>query len=202
MKQNLAEHLDKAKYVCTTADIWTANNRSYLGMTVHWIDAVIIQRKSAALTCLRVTGRHTYDIIAASVESIHNKYSISAKVTMTITDNGSNFVKAFNMFAEDQQQDSGNNNTQTLLEQDAESGELTFTIIDEVLARKNELDETEELYVLPPHQRCAAHTMNLIAVNNSEAACNDAAYKKSSAVPWLSAQPYGTRLAEVHKLLI
>jgi hypothetical protein len=47
-----------------------------------------------------------------------------------------------------------------------------------VLARKNELDETEELYDLPPHQRCAAHTMDLIAVNDSEAACNDAAYKK------------------------
>ena len=44
-------------------------------------------------------GHHTYDVLAASIEEIHRKYRLSGKVTATVTDNGSNFVKAFATFA-------------------------------------------------------------------------------------------------------
>ena len=30
--------IEEQHHVSTTADIWSANNRSYLGVTVHWID--------------------------------------------------------------------------------------------------------------------------------------------------------------------
>lgn len=35
---NIKEDLERIKYVCTTADIWSCLGRSFIDMTVHWID--------------------------------------------------------------------------------------------------------------------------------------------------------------------
>jgi len=51
MKQDLIGQLASASTVCTTADIWTAHNRSYFGCTVHWIDETSLKQKSAAVAC-------------------------------------------------------------------------------------------------------------------------------------------------------
>ena len=63
--------LETVERVCTTADVWTANRRSYLGMTVHWIDPSTLKCCKAAIACARITGRHTYDVLAAKIESFH-----------------------------------------------------------------------------------------------------------------------------------
>lgn len=34
----LISQIDKQNYVCNTADIWSANNKSFMGMTCHFID--------------------------------------------------------------------------------------------------------------------------------------------------------------------
>ena len=93
---------------------------------------------------------------------------------MTVTDNGANFVKAFSTFGEDKH--AMPEDIQTHLVQE-EIGEIAFVEVGPILD-----DETSaELgYVLPPHQRCAAHTMNLIAVKDAKSACRDGAYKKVS----------------------
>lgn len=39
------------EYVSTTADIWTAHNKSYLGVTAHWINPHNMQRGKATLAC-------------------------------------------------------------------------------------------------------------------------------------------------------
>ena len=51
--------LEEVSKVLTTADVWASHNRSYLGMTIHWIDEISLKRRKAALACIRVTGRHT-----------------------------------------------------------------------------------------------------------------------------------------------
>ena len=106
VKQTLITTLQKATYVCTTADLWSAHHRSFFGMTCHWIDETTLERKSAALACARVFGRHTYDVLAKKLTELHAAYKLQNKVRATVTDNGSNFVKAFREFStpEDQEE--------------------------------------------------------------------------------------------------
>ena len=74
-------------------------HRSYLGMTVHWIDTDTLKQCKAAIVCVRITGHHTYDVIASRIEHIHASYGLNGKVVGTITNNGSNFVKAFSVYS-------------------------------------------------------------------------------------------------------
>lgn len=46
----------------------------------------------------RLRGKVSYNVIGKLLEAIHDEFGIEAKVTMTITDNGSNFLKAFRLF--------------------------------------------------------------------------------------------------------
>ena len=93
MVQRVREALERVEYVSTTVNVWSAHNKSFVGMTAHWIDPVTLHRYKAALACTRITGHHTYDVLGAKIEQIHNGYNLAGKVTATITDNGSNFVK-------------------------------------------------------------------------------------------------------------
>ena len=68
-------------------------------MTVYWIDSHTLKHSKAAIACVRIKGRHTYDVLACKIEQIHASYSLTGKVRATITDNGSNFVKAFSVYA-------------------------------------------------------------------------------------------------------
>lgn len=97
-KTNLIIALEKALHVATTADMWTSHRRSFLGMTAHWIGSVL-QRCSACLAVRRVIGSHTHDVIAEAIDSVHKEFGIASKFNCTITDNGSNFLKAFKVFS-------------------------------------------------------------------------------------------------------
>lgn len=35
--KNITDEISKAKYVCTTADVWSSHSRRFIGMTVHWV---------------------------------------------------------------------------------------------------------------------------------------------------------------------
>ncbi|XP_056150626.1 uncharacterized protein LOC130125170 [Lampris incognitus] len=148
MKEELKAKLGKVHAVCTTADIWTASNRNFFGMTCHWIEGDELERKSAALACARIKGRHTNDIVAAKIHEIHVAYNIENKVQATVTDNGSNFVKPFKEFSTPSD------------DHDEADDQVDFRDMDAIFAE--ETDEHLHLF-LPPHQRCASHTMNLIA---------------------------------------
>lgn len=99
MMKKIKETLEGVDNVSTTADVWMAHHRSYLGMTVHWIDQKSLKRQKAAIACMRIIGRHTYDVLAAKSEEVHRKFGLHGKISAMVTDNGSNFVKAFTTFA-------------------------------------------------------------------------------------------------------
>lgn len=52
MVEQMTASLAAVEYVCTTADIWSCCNKSYFGVTVHWISSDF-QRCSRVLACRR-----------------------------------------------------------------------------------------------------------------------------------------------------
>lgn len=63
------------------------------------IEKTTLEQKSAAIACRRFPGSHTFDRIATEVENIHDEFGLNAeKVIASVTDNASNFVKAFREF--------------------------------------------------------------------------------------------------------
>lgn len=164
MKETLTATLQKVTYVCTTADLWTAHNRSFFGMTCHWIEEQTMERRSAALACARVKGRHTFDVLAAKICEVHTEYKIQHKVRATVTDSGSNFVKAFREFER----------TEEAVPDELDDG-IRFLDMDTLL----EMEGDEGLhFFLPPHQRCAAHMLNLIATNEVDKAASKGPSRK------------------------
>ena len=66
--------LREVDFVSTTADIWTAINKSFLGVTVHRISSSTLERNKAAIVYERIRGRHTFDVTGAEIEQIHSSY--------------------------------------------------------------------------------------------------------------------------------
>ena len=99
MMKKIKENLEEVEKVSTTADVWTTHHRSYLGITIHWIDEKSLKRQKGTIACIHIVGRHTYDILAAKIEELHRSFGLQGKISATITDNGPNFVKAFTTFS-------------------------------------------------------------------------------------------------------
>jgi hypothetical protein len=93
-KDKIIALLKEQSFIATTCDCWSTYGKSYIGVTVHWIDDAL-QRKSACLALRRMNGSHTFDAIAAVLDRIHAEFGIRRKIIHTTTDNGSNFINAF-----------------------------------------------------------------------------------------------------------
>lgn len=97
MNLEIQELLKFSSSICLTADAWTgfSNRRSFLGVTGH-ILGNDLKRRSFALACRLFPGSHTFDHIARLLSNIMKEYSIPVeKVICCVTNNGSNFLKAF-----------------------------------------------------------------------------------------------------------
>ena len=178
-KRKLVSLMKGLDCVATTTDCWSAYGKAFIGVTVHWIDSGTLQRRSACLALRWMTGRHTYDLIASTLENIHVEFGIRKKIARTTTDNGANFVKAFSVFGEqptetphDATADADDDDHDD--EPDVEGREVV-----DVYSTLSDNDSQTE-YNLPRHQRCACHTLNLISTADADMAANDPHYKKVS----------------------
>lgn len=122
----------------------TAHNKSYLGITAHWIHPHSMERRKAALACRRFKGRRTHDSIATELDNNFNSsYGISHKITSTVTDNGSNFIKALKKYQPVEEDESG-----------YDEDEGAFMNINDVLQNSvGEDDNNDDVVNLQPHQR-------------------------------------------------
>lgn len=144
MTGNIRNVLTNTNYVCTTADVWSTKHRSFFGYTCHWVDKQF-KRHSVALACKRFFGVHSYDHLTDTITNVNSEFNLShSQIVATVTDNGSNFVKAFKEF-----------------------GVHHIEEFDESLDDLEEIPESVELCsptrVLPRHLRCASHKPNLLA---------------------------------------
>ena len=184
MEPKLKESLKEIEFVCTTADVWKACNKGFFGMTIHWINPTTLQRCKAAISCSRLIGRNTYDVLAGRIESIHRHFEICPKVTATITDNGSNFVKAFKVFTADPSPSSASEEVIEQQDDDQlqseENEEVSFEDMSDALTLESENDDdyTQVEYELPSHERCAAHTLNLVASSDVEKSLSSSSLSK------------------------
>ena len=64
------------------ADCWSAHHRSFLGMTVHWIDNNDLKRCCAVLCCKELNVSHTFDMLAKTMQEIYRTYDKENKVSM------------------------------------------------------------------------------------------------------------------------
>ena len=154
-----------------------------MGVTAHWLDKTNLSRKSAALACRRMEGRHTYDVIAKELVKIIQDFKIQKKASNAVTDSGSNFVKSFRVYAgvlepadeEDSDEDSDDEDEDDESESELEDGEeeLCPTEIFPLLEEGTDAR-------LPPHMKCCVHRLNNIACKDVDEALEDPTYKKQS----------------------
>lgn len=167
--------------------MWSSRRRSYIGMTAHWLSDDL-NRRSACLAIRRVTGSHTYDVIANAINDVHTEFKIAKKVIITITDNGSNFLKAFKVFDSNTLEESPDpeNVTELIFTEEEDETFLYIDIGEIILSHEvmcyeevastadgeEDSDIGEDINIdvqrkinikLPPHMRCPCHLLNLIA---------------------------------------
>lgn len=82
-------------------------------------------------------------------------------MTACVTDNGSNFIKAFKEY---QQVESEEEEEEEVEEDD---GEVAFADLHSLLTGGDDEDAQKSLCLLPSHHRCAAHILNLSATNET-----------------------------------
>ncbi|XP_029346297.1 uncharacterized protein LOC107884470 isoform X2 [Acyrthosiphon pisum] len=173
MIHEMISELDTVKYVCITADCWSIFHKSYIGFTIHWINPQMLERCSKGLACRRMIGRHTYDNIAESIDKVLDEFKIQNKTTLIVTGNAANFVKTFRIYSND------NDNDLNECIGESEENEVSIEITNTLEGELSDVDNLISIS-LPPHQRCAAHTMNLIASVDIKDAEKDLAYRTIS----------------------
>lgn len=182
----LTDLISKQSFICTTADIWSCNNKSYLGMTCHFLDECNFNRYSYILGCRRIKGSHTYLNIAQVFNKITETFKINnSTISHTVTDNASNFGKAFRTFSTELTTNSSlaspsnkwfdSNNEESNTEKSESDDEVDDTsehvkVVDVSTIHSNffksNSSDFEDDICLPNHLTCSAHTLNLIATSD------------------------------------
>lgn len=99
LKRNLILLLSEQDHVCETIDAWSCRAQSYIGITVHFISEITLERHSYVLAFRKITFKQSYDNLAKFIYKVNNEFGIDpAKIWYAVTDGGSAFVKAFREF--------------------------------------------------------------------------------------------------------
>ncbi|XP_054711079.1 uncharacterized protein LOC129220674 [Uloborus diversus] len=154
--------LQEVPYVCTTIDIWSSKKRSFIGVTAHWITNDL-RRVSVALACQRFKGVHSYDRLSDIIKEINGDFGLNTnKIVASVTDNGSNFVKAFKIFGV--KLTNINITDEVVLDSQPTEAFSESDVEDE---ESSNLEDSEHNYFLPTHLRCSAHTLSLCATTDA-----------------------------------
>lgn len=179
-KQSLLEKLKDVKWTSLTADTWSAHRKSFMGVTLHYVEPRTLQMMSYALACRRFKGSHTAKAICMLLNEIIIEFKLTNKVEHVVTDNAANFVKAFTLF----QQDIRPTNDEGSEDEDRNDNDIIVTgSIDDSFNYSveiaNDMEDHEDFPVLPSHIRCGNHTLNLVASSDAVKARRDKVYMRN-----------------------
>lgn len=161
----------KNPYHGTTADIWSSRGRSFLGITIHCISKEF-KRISMALAVKRLEGRHTAYNIGLKVQQIFEEFSLTRKNhSVTVTDNGSNFVCLYKDSDIDILFDENSDRNDDDLPGEFEVFELSNDPLDIdgdllVVDTDEEMNWAELKRSLPPRIACSSHTLSLLCTSD------------------------------------
>ncbi len=95
VQEEVKAKLSGVTSVCITTDLWTSNsNASFMAATSHYWNPKSGGLESTVLDCHRIKGSHTADLISQELGKVLQGYNIREKVLTSVTDNGSNIMKA------------------------------------------------------------------------------------------------------------
>ncbi|KAJ4438424.1 hypothetical protein ANN_14369 [Periplaneta americana] len=93
-KNVVLEKVSSARNVCLTTDCWTSKSiESYIALTAHYINEKL-QLDSVLLDCSQINGPHTSSNLAATIKKITDRFNLSDKVSIVVTDNAANMKNA------------------------------------------------------------------------------------------------------------
>lgn len=141
-----------------TLDMWTSYRKSYFGSTIHWIDTESLERQSEILSCKRMFGRHTFDVVATHFRGALESVSASRITTAGIADGGSNIKKAFEVFGAEADPEMNN-----LLD------DVEYEPLDGLL---------EGGLSLPRLAECGAHKLNLVITKDVQKYCDQNSHEE------------------------
>lgn len=72
----MTDLIQNQNYICITADIWSTNNKSYMGMNCHYINEITCDRHSYVLGCQTIIGTHNVLDIAKVITEVMNTFCI------------------------------------------------------------------------------------------------------------------------------
>ena len=99
VKQLVKHQLTLASHVSLTTDIWTSRTaQSYMTITSHFIDD-LWEMRSLVLETFHFSNDHTAVHIAAELKGVAEKWELSEKVVVLVTDNAANIVAATRIIA-------------------------------------------------------------------------------------------------------
>ena len=141
----------------------------------------------------------TRDTIAAMISQIHRQYDLNIqKISATVTDNVSNFGKAFREFFEESTTSAAATSVSVTItpnaseeQEDMEEDtvndyEIDVINIGDILSFSSKIDDDDfddddslaERISLPSQETCISHSLNLLATNDANKACDtDSAFK-------------------------
>ena len=108
LKHTISLVLQNAKRINFCCDIWSKQGMtaSFLGITVHCFTFYDKKRHSITLAVRRFESPHTGERIADLLRAVINEWNIPHyKVFHSLTDNGSNMIKAYNLLSNDEEED-------------------------------------------------------------------------------------------------
>jgi len=148
-KHSLLEKLKDVKWTSLTADSWSAHRKSFMGVTLHFIEPKTLEMMSYALGCRRFKGSHTAKAICVLLSDMIVEFQLTNKVENIVTDNAANFAKAFTLFQKDiandeaSKDEDGNENDYII------AGSIEG-IFNDILEIAKDIKDNEDLPVLPP----------------------------------------------------